>query len=292
MNRVVVVGASGYLGRHVVAELADRGVAVTAVVRDRTRAEKPTELAPGLIGVVDRWVVGDVSVKGWSVPEDVWDGAAVVSCLGVTTQGTDPWTVDYSANLRVLKQAEGAGAEHFTYVNVMNADEVPSLLTRAKSAFAECLRRSVLTAQVVNPTGFFSDLTQVYHLARRGVSVQVGSGMHRLNPIHGSDLAGFVAERVALAERGEWDVGGPNILTHREINELAARAAGRKTRTITVPSWGMAAGVWATRHIAPMVGETATFFAHGLCHDVIGEPIGTHTLADYYAALAAQETTR
>lgn len=289
MSRVVVVGATGYLGRHVVAELAERGFAVTAVVRDQGRGEQPTDMAPGLAGLVDRWVVGDVSDGAWQAPADVWADAAVVSCLGVTRQGVDPWDVDFVSNLRVLKQAEQGGASQFTYVNVINADVVPSLLTRAKSAFAECVRRSELTAQVVNPSAFFSDVRQVFQLARRGVTVQVGDGSNRLNPIHGSDLAHFVVGRMTTGERGQWDVGGPEVFTHRELNAVAAQAAGRKTRTMVVPVWGVAAGVTVVRRVAPIVGETAAFFAYGLTHDAVGEPVGTHTVGDYFASLAAAD---
>ena len=53
-ERVVVAGATGYLGRHLVAEASDRGYRVRAIVRSRARAEKPGLFgSPSLAGHVD-----------------------------------------------------------------------------------------------------------------------------------------------------------------------------------------------------------------------------------------------
>ena len=67
MASVLVAGATGYLGRYVVAELHSRRHLVRAVVRDRARAcrEGPWG-SPSLDGLVEEWAVGSVIDSGFT----------------------------------------------------------------------------------------------------------------------------------------------------------------------------------------------------------------------------------
>ena len=90
MPTTLVAGATGYLGRYIVAELHRRGHMVRAIVRDRGRAAVEGAYgAPSLDGLVDDWAVGNVtdSVFTQDVAAEV---DHVVSALGVTRQKADP----------------------------------------------------------------------------------------------------------------------------------------------------------------------------------------------------------
>lgn len=125
MSTILVVGATGYLGRHLVAELHRRGHRVRAVVQDRARArEEGAWGAPALEGAVDEWTVGNVTDEAFV--RDLAAGADhVVSALGVTRQKADPWDVDYRANLTLLASALAHGATSFTYLNVLGGERCP-----------------------------------------------------------------------------------------------------------------------------------------------------------------------
>lgn len=153
MSTVLVAGATGYLGRHIVEELHRRGRRVRAVVRDRARAEKEGPWkSPPLKGLVEEWAVGDVAEPDFV--KDLAKGAAqVVSALGVTRQKADPWQIDNLANLAILNSAL-KHAESFTYINTLGGDRCPARLTRAKSAFAQTLSVAeiVLKSSIRRPT--------------------------------------------------------------------------------------------------------------------------------------------
>ena len=87
---VLLLGATGYLGRHLAAELHRRGRRIRAVVRDARRAEKPGAWdSPALSGLIDEQIVGDV--RDPDLPTRLTAGVgSAVSALGVTRQGTDP----------------------------------------------------------------------------------------------------------------------------------------------------------------------------------------------------------
>ncbi|MGO1410742.1 SDR family oxidoreductase [Microbacterium sp. JB110] len=284
-KRVLVAGATGYVGRHVIARLHDEGFIVRAVVRDKARACAPGAYdAPALAALVDEWVIapeGEVDLG-----PDVMSGVDhVISALGVTRQKADPWTIDFLLNLRFLELAEQAEVDSFLYVGVMNAASGTSAVSRAKHAFMEALSRSRVVPQIVDPSGYFSDLTEIYDLARRGMAFGLGDGSVRLSPIHGADLADFCVSRLG-GSAGSWNVGGPETLTYREIVRIAFEAAGKKPRYTRVPGPFASAAVWTADRISPRAGSLTRFFLDGMQTDSVGDPHGTHTLADYYAALA------
>ncbi|MGO2746863.1 NAD(P)H-binding protein [Microbacterium sp.] len=120
---VVVAGATGYAGRHLVAALAAQGHRVRVLVRSQERAERPGAYdAPSLRGLVAEWRNVD-----FSEPEtlhDVCEGAdRVVSALGVTRQKATPWDIDFLGNLRILEDGERHGVRSFLYVNVLNVEK-------------------------------------------------------------------------------------------------------------------------------------------------------------------------
>ncbi|WP_282781905.1 NAD(P)H-binding protein [Nocardia sp. CC201C] len=281
---VLVAGATGYLGRHIVARLHDQGYRVRAVVRDKQRALAPgAHGAPGLNDLVDEWIVADGgSHLDASVVADV---DHVVSALGVTRQRADPWDVDFLLNLRYLELAEQHGAASFLYVGVMNVDTGTSALTRAKHAFTAALSRSRVSPQIVNPSGYFSDLTEIYDLARRGVVFGLGDGSVRLSPIHGADLADFCVS-VLPEGAGTWEIGGPEVLSYREIVRLAFDAAGRRERYLRVPGALTSTAVWLADRTSPRAATLMRFFLDGMRTDSVGTTYGTRTLGDYYASLA------
>lgn len=281
---IVVAGATGYIGRHVVTALDARGYRVRALVRSRDRAEAPGAFgAPSLAGHVAEWRV--VDYRDPASLRDTCEGAKrVVSALGVTRQKASPWDVDFLGNLRLLEDAERHATASFLYVNVLHSDSGTSLTMRAKHAFSEVLRRSGVAGQIVNPSGYFSDITDFLLMARRGVGFTIGSGESRVNPIHGADLAEFIVECL-VRPAGSWDVGGPDVFTYRELEELAFRVAGRRPRVLRLGPGATRPLLWAADRASPRVGNLARFFLESLAVDAVGTPTGEHRLEPYLRSL-------
>lgn len=285
MSRVLVAGATGYLGRHIVAELARRGHQVRAIVRDRSRAEAPgASSAPALSDLTAEWAVGDVTDAAFT--HDVADGVdKVVSALGVTRQKTDPWDIDNRANLAVLDSALRCGASSFTYVGVLHGDRCPAPLTRAKTTFAQTLTAAPVSERIVNPTGYFSDMLDMLTLAQRGL-VPLLRPQGRINPIHGADLADFCVDRMEGDESGSWDVGGPQVLTWREVALTAFAAAHRRPRILHLPERIVTPALRTLGLFSPSTADLAAFAAWGMLHDGIAPATGARRLADFFAEQA------
>ena len=277
MNTVFVAGASGYLGRYMCAEYQRRGWYVTALVRDAGRA---------------RTLAADQVIEAEATRPDTLAGVMtgadlVISCLGLTRQadGLDYRDVDYRANVNLLREAERAGVKRFAYIHVIRAGELGHVpMVAAKSAFVADLQASPLASTVIAPTGYFSDMDDFLDMARAGRVWLFGDGQKRINPIHGQDLASATADAV---EAGlPWcDVGGPDIFTHLGLAELAFDALGKPRRIVHLPDALRRLALWVLPRFAPRrIHGPACFFLSAIAHDMVGQPTGTHHLADHFKA--------
>lgn len=209
---------------------------------------------------------------------------SITHTLGVTRQKASPWDIDFLGNLAVFEDAEQQGLASFLYVNVLGSRSGTSLTMRSKSAFVEALPRRPLTSQIINPSGYFSDLTDFLLLARKGVGFTLGDGCAKVNPIHGADLAEFIVEHLADPS-GSWDIGGPDIFSYRELEELAFRIAGRKQRILRLRPGFLQPVQRAADRTSPRIGNLTRFLIESLQLDAVGAPVGHRRLEPYLRAM-------
>lgn len=291
IRRVVVAGATGYLGRHLVAALAGAGYDVRALVRDPSAlGRRGHALAPRADTFVSDVRVADVT-DPTTLTGTLAGADAVLSCVGHTgTGGAAAWrAVDGIGNRNLLHEALRAGVDRFLYVSLFGAEHIRDVpMVRAHEAFAATLRTADIRSVVVRPTGFYSDMGAVLRQARSGWMPLIGRGDRRLNPIHGQDLA---AACVAALDGGdsEVEIGGPEVFSHREIATLAFEVVHRTPRIVSVPTPVVRATLAVLRPFAPGSVALWHFFVSGAEHDLVAPPYGRKTLRAHFEALAARE---
>jgi uncharacterized protein YbjT (DUF2867 family) len=289
--RLLIAGATGYLGRHLCAAAGQRGHWVRALARDPARLDRATPfLEPPVREQVDEVFEAEATDAGSLA--GCCDGVdAVISSLGITRQ-TDKVTfhdVDYQANRNVLDHALEAGVRRFVFVSVFQAEMLAGIsMTEAREAFVRDLRREEVDATVVRPTGFYSDMSEFFHMARAGRVWVVGNGAARINPIHGADLAAVCLDALDLDE-DEIGAGGPDIYSYREIAEVAFSVLGKPPRISGVPPLLVSATLALTRPFSARYHDLGRFFATVTQNDFIAPARGTHRLVDYFRELAAAE---
>ena len=171
MNRVLVAGATGYLGGFVCKEFKDRGYFVRALVRSSERLD-------GLRGSTDKIV--EAQITQTETLEHVCDGIEVVfSSVGITRQkdGLTFRDVDYQGNRNLLEVALRAGVKKFVYVSAFNGPNLRHLdIVAAHEDFVDELKKSGIEYAVLRPTGYFSDMGEILEMARKGRVWLIGSG--------------------------------------------------------------------------------------------------------------------
>lgn len=282
-----MAGASGRLGREVLAELKSRGYAPRAFVRDPTRLD--AESAAGV-----ELFVGDA--RRPAMLAGALDGASVViSALGAslapgrTRDGATFHEVDYLANLNLLAEALRARVRRFVYVSLHGAELLRgTAYADAHEAFVQQLGASRIDFAVVRPTGFFYVFAEFFRMARRGRAFVVGDGAARTNPVHERDVARACVESITATER-ELSVGGPEVFTRRGIAELAFEVLGRRPKVTAVPSGLMRAAASPVRLFDRRLCDLLDFGVAASTIDLIAPPVGTRRLRDYFEEMTNAE---
>jgi uncharacterized protein YbjT (DUF2867 family) len=184
--------------------------------------------------------------------------------------------------VNLLEAAQRAGTRKFVYVSVLNGTNLLHLdIVKAHEDFVAVLEASGVDYAVVRPTGYFSDMAEFLTMAKKGRVYLIGRGNNRMNPIHGADLAACCADAIE-GEREEIDIGGPDVLTYREIAALAFRSLGKRPRIIAVPQWTVNLAVRLTKLFNRHEGELLAFFSTMMTSDVVAPATGSHRLEDFF----------
>ena len=230
-KRVLLAGATGYIGRAVARMLAALGHSVVGVVRT---ADAALEDCDQLIAAVT-----DAAGLARSLEGREFD--AVISCIA-SRNGVpeDAWRVDYEANRNLLRIAHDSGASHFVLLSAICVQKPRLAFQHAKLAFESELAASGIGYSIVRPTAFFKSLSGQVERVQSGKPFMVfGDGTSTAcKPIGEEDLAAYIVDCLHLADRRNriLPIGGPgDALTPREQGELLFELTGRQPRFRSVP---------------------------------------------------------
>jgi len=249
-RQVCVAGATGYLGRRLVAELRARSIPVVAILKDRSRDEDQRRLTTlgAALAFVDAALLEPYA-------EAVSGTDVAISCMAsanVNVDTTDDfWAIDRDANIRFGLAALRAGATHLILVATFEgrASRHATAFSDAKEVAVDAIgaacREAGAAFTVIRPTAYFSDLTNraFDSVLRHGRHTVLGDGSHRINPVDGDDVAAFIADCIghAATVRRDYEVGGPDTFSFREIGVLAADVIGRpdSLKIRMIPIWSL-----------------------------------------------------
>ncbi len=283
--KILIVGATGYLGRHLVMALQKQQGDFVALARN---GRKLRDMGLSAAQVLQAQVTDASSLTGCCKGIDV-----VISCLGITRQkdGLGYMDVDYQANINVLEEAEKSGVKAFIYISAFNAPQFQTVrLLYAKEQFAQRLLGSqLLEPCVIRPNGFYSDIEAVYNMVKSGRAYLFGSNDIRFNPIHGEDLAQYCIKAMIPVlnkeSKRELAVGGSEILTSKEITSLAFQALNKPEKIVYLPDWIRRFLLSVVKRLPEKVGGAAEFFLTVSAQDMVAPPYGKHSLFSYFKQL-------
>jgi len=227
--RVVVFGASGTIGQPLLAELA-RAHDVVAVSRREQAARE---------GVI--WKTADASQRD-SVAR-VLEGCDVAYYLVHSLGSADFEALDLRAAETTALAAENAGVKQFVYLGGLgddSADLSPHLRSRRETG-ARLASTSVpvttLRAAMVIGRGSAAFETIVALVDRLPAMVTPRWVSTRTQPIALSDIVAYLAGVCGLqaALGSGYDVGGPEVMTYREMMERIAALRGKRPFIFEVP---------------------------------------------------------
>lgn len=233
--RILLLGATGTIGRATAAELSRRGHKVIGLVR---RTPTDADWASWQVATHE----GDVSSQAtWAA---VFRGQAidaVVSCLASRTgEPRDAWAIDHRAHAMALEFARREGVSQFVLLSAICVQKPMLAFQHAKLAFERALQESGLGYAIVRPTAFFKSLSGQVERVRRGKPFLIfGDGrLTACKPISDRDLATYLADCLGDPARHNriLPIGGPGpAITPHEQGERLFALLGKPSRFIRVP---------------------------------------------------------
>jgi len=236
--RILVTGANGFVGGHVVPALRDAGHDVRGLVRDRGRAAK---LDSAGLDVAEGDVTDSESLR--QVAEGI---EGVVHLVAIRQGSRDEFQRVMVEGFRnVLAAAQGAGARRFVHMSALGTTEETKDLVPyygAKWQNEQDLKASGLPYVIFRPSFVFARdggiLPTFSKLARlTPVTPITGPGTQRIQPIWADDLAQYFAKALEHepATNRLFELGGPDAVSWNEFWERLKRARGIRRPSVHVP---------------------------------------------------------
>ena len=247
--KVLVTGASGFIGRRVVRRLISNGHSVRALVRDPERRAMLPDSA--------ETAQGDVLDPGTLVR--ACEGVDAVAHLAAVIRESGPLTfqrVNYEGTRNVLEAAKAAGVGRFVFASTIGATSDAALPYLSSRWMAEQdVARSTAPSVVLRFSAGFGEGDELFNVLAAQVRLSplvpiAGDGKARFQPIHAGDAARCLAEACQRDDlAGQLlELAGPEYYTYDEMIDLIAETLGAKVAKLHLPpaAVGMAAALMET----------------------------------------------
>ena len=237
---VTIFGGSGFLGRNVVRALAKRDYRIRVAVR---RPELAGHLQPlGRVGQIHA-VQANLRYPA-SVEAAMRDSQIAINLVGILAEGgAQSFDAVQAKGAEAIAKATAAVGGRMVHVSAIGADEnSPSGYGRSKAAGEKAVLATLPAATILRPSLMFGPEDQFTNrfasLARISPALPlIGGGVTRMQPAYVGDVATAVADAVdGKAKPGAtYELGGPEVLTMREIMEIILAITERKRMLISLP---------------------------------------------------------
>ena len=237
---VTVFGGSGFLGRSLVRALAKRDYRIRVAVR---RPELAGYLQPaGRVGQIHA-VQANLRYPA-SVEAAMRDAHVAVDLVGILTE-SGPQTFDAVQAIGAgnVAKAAAAASARMVHVSAIGADDQSaSAYARAKAGGEKAVLAALPSATIMRPSVVFGPEDQFTNrfaaLARISPALPlIGGGLTKLQPVYVGDVATAIADAVDGKTKpgATYELGGPEVLSMRQIMEIILSITERKRMLISLP---------------------------------------------------------
>jgi NADH dehydrogenase len=240
---VTIFGGSGFVGRHTVRALAKDGWRVRAASR---RPDLAGHLQP--MGDVGQIQAVQANLRYPQSVRHAVDGAhAVINAVGILAgTGSQTFKSVHVAGARaVAKAAREAGVKRLVHVSAIGADPKGSAnYARSKALGEAAVLEEFPEAIILRPSIVFGPEDEFFNRFAAMAAISpvlplIGGGRTKFQPVFVGDVAAAIAAVVDGAGKPGtvYELGGPEVLSFRELLDRTLIYAGRKRGYLSMPFW-------------------------------------------------------
>ncbi len=245
-NKVACVfGGTGFVGRQVVRELAEKGFVVKVATRVPERA-----YFLKLVGAVGQIVPLQCDYRDEkSIAAAVKDSDFVVNCIGILfekgkTRKFQHVHVDLPA--MIASVCKKVGVKKFVHMSALGIDKSTSKYAKTKLEGEAAVQSNFSAATILRPSIIFGEDDSFFNMfaeMARYIPVLplIGGGKTKFQPVYVGDVADAVMAALEnKAAQGQvYELGGPDIISFKEVYERLFSHTGRRRCLVNI-SFGFA----------------------------------------------------
>lgn len=238
---VTIIGGSGFVGRYIARRMAKAGWRVRVAVR---RPNDALFVRPyGAVGQVEPVfcnIRDDASVRAVLLGAD-----AVVNCVGVMGRNgkNTMQTVNDQGAARVARIAAELGVGRLVQISAIGADPAGrSVYARTKAAGEAGVVGAFPAAVILRPSVIFGQEDGLFNrfagMAGRSLVLPLVGAGTKFQPVYVDDVAA-AAEKAVTGDvaPGVYELGGPDVMSFREMMRAMLKVIQRRRLVIGVPFW-------------------------------------------------------
>lgn len=243
---VTIFGGTGFLGRYIISALASHGAQIRIATRSPARAFflKPC----GDVGQITAFSC-DIH-DAHSVTRAVSGSSHVINLVGTLNGGRGKNSFDHLHHLaaqRIAHAAAETGVKNLIHVSALGAGRhAASHYARSKAEGEEAVHRAFPAATILRPGLVFGAEDQFFNrfarIARGSLLMPLPlGGRTRFQPVYVGDIAQAVARVVYAAKTASlagktFELGGPDVMTLRDMLDLVMKTTGHRRRFLPLPA--------------------------------------------------------
>ena len=238
-KKILLIGGTGFVGRHLARVLVDAGVQVTIPTR-RYEKNRDVTMLPS-VTLVEADINDEGALERLASGQD-----AVINLVGILHGDTPaiPYGKEFGAAhvelpKKIVAACKATGVKRLVHMSALHAAKnAPSEYLRSKAAGEEVVAQSGLVTTIFRPSVIFgardSFINTFACLLRKLPFLPLGCADARFQPVSVDDVAKAFAQALdtPAMEGQAYDLCGPNVYTLRELVEYTAEVLDLKRRII------------------------------------------------------------
>ena len=240
---ITVFGGSGFVGRYAIRSLAKKGYRIRAACR---RPDLAGHLQPlGNVGQIHA-VQANLRYPD-SVAEAVRGSYGVINAVGILAPtGRQTFNSVHDEGARaVAKAAREGGAERLVHISAIGADgQSKARYAKSKARGEQAVLSEFPGAVILRPSiifgpedGFFNRFAAMAQISP--FLPLIGGGHTKFQPVYVDDVAAAILAAIeGHAKAGTiYELGGPDVLSFRDLLDLTQNWSNRNRRYLNLPFW-------------------------------------------------------
>lgn len=240
---VTIFGGTGFLGRYIVKELADLGATVKVVTRHTPSAYflrtygNPGQIVPVYSPYATQHDI-ETAIKG---------SYAVINCLGILYEsGKRSNFIHIHTELPkwMAKICASENIARFIHISALGIEQSSSAYARTKVLGERAVREFYPSVTILRPSVIFGAEDNFFNLFAKIAKISpflplFGGGKTRFQPVYVVDVAKSVVHALCDIQTCYqiFELGGPEILSFKEIYKRIFTYTGKDRCLISIPWW-------------------------------------------------------